>query len=304
MGPDLAAGGLVRCRGHLKGQSSKTGSDPVILQSPNKPTVMNQLRNRVAPTASRRWYELIRNLAVRDVEIRYKHSLLGLYWALINPLVMAAIYSFVFGTIFHVSSGPLPYVVFLLTGFTFWNFLNNGLMSATASVTGNAQLLAKLYFPRVVLPAAAVIARLIDFAFSFVILLIFCLIYGVSIRWTVVFLPVVLLVQMVFVLGLGFLLAALNVLLRDISQLIGLVLLMWMYLTPVMYRASKIPVNLRTLFFLNPMSSFLELERDLMFSGKVSDPMLIAIAVGWTVVSYVVGLTVFRRVEPLFAEVM
>ena len=117
------------------------------------------------------WFELTRNLAVRDVEIRYKHSLLGLYWALINPLITAAIFAFVFGVILHATSKPLPYVVFLLTGLTFWNLFGNGLTSATLSVTGSAALLAKLYFPRVVLPTASVLARLIDFAFSAIVLI-------------------------------------------------------------------------------------------------------------------------------------
>ena len=123
-------------------------------------------------TAGRRWLslriwlELIRNLAVRDVETRYKHSLLGLYWAIINPLVMALIFSFLFTVIFHASSKPIPYVVFLLTGLTFWNLFANSLMSATGSIAGNAALLSKLYFPRVVIPTAAVMARFIDFLFS------------------------------------------------------------------------------------------------------------------------------------------
>ncbi len=241
---------------------------------------------------------------MRDVEIRYKHSLLGLYWALINPLIMAVIYSFVFGTLFHVPSGNIPYLVFLLTGLTFWNVLNNGLMSATASVSGNAQLLAKLYFPRVVLPTAAVLARLIDFGFSFVILLIFVAVYRVPLHWTALLLPLVLIPQMIFTLGLGFLLAALNVLYRDISQVIALVLLMWMYLTPVMYEASRIPSNLQVILFLNPMGSFIEVERQLMFSGRITDPTYIWTILIWTIFVYAVGLRVFKRIEPLFAEVM
>jgi ABC-type polysaccharide/polyol phosphate export permease len=262
------------------------------------------LRRRLIPPGSRRWFELIRNLAVRDVEIRYKHSLLGLYWAFINPLIMAIIYSFVFGTIFHISSGPLPYVVFLLTGLTFWNLFNNGLMSATTSVTGNAQLLAKLYFPRVVLPTAAILARIIDFVFSFVILVLFVVFYRVPLHWTILFLPLVLALQIVFTLGLGFIVAALNVLYRDISQLIGLVLLMWMYLTPVMYRVEQLPANLQAVFYINPMGGFLEVERDLMFTGQITHPTLLWSMLVWSAFTYAYGLRLFKRIEPLFAEVM
>lgn len=111
---------------------------------------------------------------MRDVETRYKHSLLGLYWAIINPLVTAAIFGFVFGVIFHATSKPIPYVVYLLSGLTFWNFFTNGLMSATVSVSGNAALLAKIYFPRVVLPTASILARLIDLGFSALVLVVQC----------------------------------------------------------------------------------------------------------------------------------
>lgn len=261
------------------------------------------LRRLIRP-GSRRWVELIRNLAVRDVETRYKHSLLGLYWALINPLVMALIYSFLFGTIFHASSKPIPYVVFLLTGLTFWNLFNNGVMSATVSITGNAQLLAKLYFPRVVLPTAAVLARLIDFAFSFVVLLVFVAVYRVPLHWSFLLLPLVLVPQILFTLGISFLTAALNVLYRDMNQLIGLFLMLWMYLTPVMYPATNLPVDFQAVMFLNPMGNFVEMERDLLFVGHIGHPSYIWAVLVWTVFVYALGLRVFKRIEPLFAEVM
>jgi ABC-2 type transport system permease protein len=262
------------------------------------------LRQRLIPSGSRRWLELMHNLAVRDVETRYKHSLLGLYWALINPLVMALIYSFVFGTILHASSKPLPYVVFLLTGLTFWNLFNNGVMSATTSITGNAQLLAKLYFPRVVLPTAAVLARLIDFGFSFVILVIIILLYHVPIHWTILALPAVLVPEIVFTMGVGFLTASLNVLYRDINQLIGLFLMMWMYLSPVMFQFTGLSEKLQAVLFLNPMGSFIQVERNLIFSGTFGDPAYAWSMLVWTIFVYAFGLRIFKRIEPLFAEVM
>lgn len=250
------------------------------------------------------WLELIRNLAVRDVEIRYKHSLLGLYWAIINPLLTAAIFTFVFGVVFHASSKSVPYVIFLLTGLTFWNLFANSVLSATTSITGNAALLAKVYFPRLVLPTAAVMARLIDLAFSLVVLAIFLLIYRVPIHWTVIFLPLLLLLELGFTLGIGYTVAALNVLYRDMSQLMGLVLMVWMYLSPVMYSATMLHPALRILLFLNPMGAILQAERDVLFQGALSEPLALLLALFWTVLAFLVGLVVFRRLEPLFAEVM
>jgi ABC-type polysaccharide/polyol phosphate export permease len=250
------------------------------------------------------WLELMRNLAVRDVEVRYKHSLLGLYWAIINPLVTAAIFGFVFGVIFHASSKPIPYVVFLLTGLTFWNFFANGVMSATTSVSGNAALLAKIYFPRVVLPTAAVLARLIDFAFSAFVLLVFILIYRVPVHWTAVFILPFLGLQVLFTLGVGYVVAALNVLYRDMSQLMGLVLMMWMYFSPVMYAATTLSPSLQAPLYVNPMGAILQAERDLIFTGSLTHPVYLWISLTWTAFFFVGGLTVFKRIEPLFAEVM
>lgn len=250
------------------------------------------------------WLELTKNLAVRDVETRYKHSLLGLYWTLINPLVTAMIFSFVFQDIFHATSKPIPYVVFLLSGLTFWNFFANAIMSATTSVTGNAQLLAKLYFPRVVLPTASVLARLIDFFFSFLVLMVFIVLFHVRLHWSFAFLPIVLGGQVFFTLGVAYLTAALNVLYRDMTQLIGLLLMVWMYLSPVMYKASAVPAALQSVLLLNPMGSFLEIERELLFTGYLVHPTFLWVAVVWTIFLYAVGLRLFKRIEPLFAEVM
>jgi len=251
-----------------------------------------------------RWIELTKNLAVRDVETRYKRSLLGLYWALINPLVIAAIYGFVFGVIFHESSKPIPYPVFLITGITFWNLFANGLMSATVSVSGNAGLLAKLYFPRVVLPTAAILARLIDFLFSVVILLAFILIYHVSIEWTSFWLIPLLMIQLTFTMGIGYILSALNVLYRDMNQLIALVIMIWIYFAPVMYTITSASPTIKEVLLINPMGAIIQAERDVIFTGHLTEPIFLWIALVWSALAVVGGLVLFKKVEPLFSEVM
>lgn len=250
------------------------------------------------------WLELTRNLAVRDVETRYKHSFLGLYWAVINPLANAGIYGFVFGTIFHETSKPIPYVVFLLTGFAFWNLFANGLVSATSSVSGNAALLAKIYFPRVVLPTAEVLARMIDFMFSILVLAVFIAIYRVPIHWQLVFLPFILVIQLIFTIGIGYILAALNVLYRDVMQLIQLILMAWIYFSPVMYRLSSVPAKLRFILLINPMGATIEAERNLIYVGHLKHPHYVDLAFGVSLLVLFIGWRIFKRVEPLFAEVM
>lgn len=250
------------------------------------------------------WFELTRNLASRDVETRYKHSLLGLYWAIINPLVTAAIFGFIFGVIFHVSTKPIPYVVFYLAGLTFWNFFANGIMSAVGSVSGNAALLAKIYFPRVVLPTASILARFIDFLFSLGVFIIFILIYRVPVHWTSLWLPAILLIQIFFTMGIGYMVAALNVLYRDMTQLMGLLLMVWLYFSPVIYRLSAVPKTLQTLLLIDPMGTIIEMERNVIFTGRILYPEYLWVAVAWTGVVFLGGLALFKRVEPMFAEVM
>lgn len=249
----------------------------------------------------------MRNLAVRDVETRYKHSLLGLYWAIVNPLVTAAIFAFVFGVIFKAgadTSYNMPYIVFIISGLTFWNFFANGVMSATGSITGSAALLAKLYFPRVVLPTASVTARFIDLGFSTLVLAVFVAVYRVPIHSSAIWVLPVLLLEALFTFGVGYLMASLNVLYRDMTQLVGLLLMVWMYVSPVMYGTTGVPPALQDVLLLNPMGAILQAERDLIFSGKLSQAPFLWLAVVWTAFVFVAGLLVFKRIEPLFAEVM
>lgn len=254
--------------------------------------------------ATRIWLELIRNLAVRDVETRYKHSLLGLYWAIINPLMMALIFTFVFTVIFHASSKPIPYVVFLLTGLTFWNLFANSVMSATGSITGNAALLSKLYFPRVVIPTASVMARFIDFLFALLVLVVFILAYHVRVYLSLFWLVPIVCIQTLFALGVGYLLAAFNVLYRDMTQLVGLLLMVWMYVSPVMYPIGNASNTIQSILLVNPMGAMIQAERDLLFTGTLTEAPYLWAAVAWSGFLFLFGIYQFKRLEPTFAEVL
>lgn len=250
------------------------------------------------------WIELIRNLAVRDIEVRYKHSLLGLYWAVVNPLLTAGIYDLVFGVILKTNTGSIPYVVFLMTGLTIWNLFANGVTSATGSVVGNAGLLAKIYFPRVILPTASVLARLIDFLFSLTILVILIMVYRVPVHWTFLWAIPILGAEFLFALGIAYMCAALNVLYRDMGQLIGLVLMLWTWLSPIMYAATSLPSAIQSILLMNPMGAMIQVQRDLIFQGTSPNLPYLWAAVAWSLFIFVGGLTVFKRIEPVFGEVM
>ncbi len=249
---------------------------------------------------------LVIALALRDVSTRYKHSFLGLYWALINPLLTALVFAFVFGGILKIPlSDHVPYAVFLVVNLTFWSFFANSLTSATISVVSNAPLISKIYFPRLVLPTAAVAARLVDFAFSAAAAALFMLLFHVRIGWM---LPAVLLptlVLLLFSLGCGYIVAALHVLYRDTGQIVGVVIMLWMYLSPVMYAASALPRSVRLLVGLNPIAGVLEYAQSvvLMHAWPTSAWELGYSAMS-SIVVLVIGVIIFQRAENVFGEIM
>ena len=165
-------------------------------------------------------------------------------------------------------------------------------------------MLAKIYFPRVVLPTAAVLARFIDLCFSLAVLCIFILIYRVPIHWTALLAIPLLALELSFTLGMAYLFAALNVLYRDMTQLVGLVLMIWLYLSPVMYSATTLSSSMQSALLMNPMGGILQAVRDLIFVGRVTDGPFLWAGAAWCLFVFVAGLAVFKRIEPLFAEVM
>lgn len=250
------------------------------------------------------WKELTLQLARRDIMIRYKHSMLGLYWAVLNPLLMALVFTMVFSTIMRVKVPGIPYLVFMLTGLTVWNLFGNSVTTTVQSLTGNASLLAKSYFPREILPTAGVVARLVDFGFAFLVLMFFYVIYHVHIGVAVLGLPLILIPEIMFTLGVSYLVAALNVLYRDVNQLVGLILLLWMYLSPVVYSITLVPARFYKLYLLNPMGEAVYLTQNLLLYNKW--PASWHYLVFWIVSlgTLFLGLAVFKRLEPLFGEIM
>jgi len=252
-----------------------------------------------------RYRDLVLALAMRDVRMRYQLSILGLYWALLNPLFTALIWSFVFKTIFRVTGMEgVPYVVFLFSGLTFWNFFANSLITASNCLTGNASLLSKLYFPRVILPTASVLARLVDFGFSLIVLVIFMIAYRIMPGGSLVYLPVLLVIQLFFTLGMAYIVAALNVLYRDINQIVPVLMLLLIYLSPIFYTMSQIPKSLAKYYIFNVVGELVGMETGVLFGKLAIQWQVVGMYALVSVAVFLIGLFVFHRIEPLFAEVM
>lgn len=246
--------------------------------------------------------ELIATLALRDVRARYQQSILGAYWTVLNPLATTAVFTIVFSIIAQVPVGTTPYVVFVLCGLVPWSFFANALTNATGSLVGMAGLLTKVAFPREILPLAAIVARLVDVAVSFVVLLIVMLWYHQPLYWTLALVPLIVLVEVTFLLGLSLLLAAANLFYRDVGQLLGVALSLWIFLTPVVYPVGQVPVHLRRAIELNPMTPIVSSFRDLVIDGRLPSfgPLLMSAIT--SVAILILGYLVFKKLEPLFAE--
>jgi ABC-2 type transport system permease protein len=259
-----------------------------------------QLKDRL-----RRYYDLVVGLALRDVKVRYQLSLLGLYWAVLNPLLMALIWSFVFTQIFN-ARGPsgIPYMVFLFCNFAFWNLFANSLFTAVNCLTGNASLLTKLYFPRIILPTSSVMARLVDFGFSLIVLVVLMFFFKIMPAANLWWLPILLIVQLIFTLGMAYIVASLNVLYRDVNQIVGILLLLWMYLSPVLYTINQIPKRLQVYFIFNPIGQLVSMESGIVLGNGHVSIYALGITTAISICVFAIGLLVFRWLEPAFAEVM
>lgn len=253
-----------------------------------------------------RYKDLLLALTMRDVRVRYQQSILGIYWAVLNPLMMALVWALVFTRVLKMGQdGRVPYVVFLFCSLSFWGLFSNSATSAVGSLTGNASLLAKASFPRMILPTASVSARIFDLACSGLVLAGFMIAYRIPVgghAWLA--LPLVLL-ELVYALGFAYLVAGLNVLFRDVQQILPVLLLAWMYVSPVLYSRSKIPSGLARILHVNTPGALVGVITDAVLGYDLAGagPVILFASLG-AVVSLVVGLVVFRRAERLVSEVL
>jgi len=255
--------------------------------------------------------ELVRNLVIRDLKVRYKNSLLGIAWSWLNPLLMMVVYTILFTVLLRNSDIP-RYPVFLLSGLLAWNFFSDTVMQATGSIVGNAHLLKKVYFPPDVLPISLLLANLVNFLIALPLFFGLALLFGIRPTWAALLLPVTLLIQVVFTLGVSFLLATLNVFFRDTQVILGVIMLAWFFLTPVFYTIKFVPEHITVLGVtvnaqlwlrrLNPMASIIASYRDLLYWGVPTGLDFLLRTAATALVSLVTGYAVFTRYSHRFSE--
>jgi len=253
-----------------------------------------------------RFRELFGGLAYRDVKLRYRQTALGVIWVILQPLLAAGIFSFVFGKVAKLSSdGPWPYFVFSYAGLLAWNAFSSTLTKASGCLVGNANLVSKVYFPRLILPLSIVPSSLIDFGVAMVLMV------GLMVKWHVfpgivpmLLLPVWLCLLMVLALGVGLYAAALMVSYRDVQFILPVVVQMLLYGSPIAYSLSDVPAALQKYCLFNPLSELLAAFRWSLLGTKLPDPIWLAYSIVVTVLAFVWGAMTFKRMERRFADVI
>lgn len=240
-----------------------------------------------------RYRDLIAALVARDLKVRYRRSAIGFVWTMLQPLLFMLVLQAVFSAIFRANVDNYP--VFALAGILFWNFFSQSILASMNSLKGNAQLLHKLPVPHAVFPLATVISGVVNLGFALVPLLGLLLYTGHRLSWSLLFVPVAILIAAVFTLGAGLLLSPLAVFFHDTVELIGVFLTLLMYLTPVIYPMSIVPERVRVLVRFNPVRSILETFRDPIYWGKIPPLSHLSVAIGIALAALAVGALVFRK---------
>jgi lipopolysaccharide transport system permease protein len=247
--------------------------------------------------------ELLYFLIWRDVKVRYKQTVMGVAWAIIQPLFTMLVFTLFFGRLAGVPSDNIPYPLFAYAGLLPWTFFANAIGNSGNSLVGSANLITKVYFPRMIIPAAAIGAGLVDLAISFVVLIPLMIYYGLAVTWSILMFPVVVLLTALLALGVGMWLSALNVKYRDVRFALPFLIQLWMFVSPVIYPTSFLPQRWRVLFALNPMTGIIEGYRSALF-GRSFNWKALTIATLITLAVLVYSSFTFRRMERSFADIV
>lgn len=258
-----------------------------------------------------RYRELIKNLVVRDLKVRYKNSVLGVLWSLLNPLLMTLVFTIVF-TLMLPQYEIQNYPVFFMCGFLPWSFLASSLSGATGSIVNNAHLIKKVYFPREILPLAEVLSNLINFSFALPVLFGLLLVFRIRLTPAILMLPLIMLAQTMFIMGMALLLSTANVFYRDTQHILEIVLQAWFFLTPIFYPIKVLPSSRIILGMtvdiqlwarrLNPMASLVASYRDVLYWGVPTGWDFLLRTLITCLLILIVGYLVFCRFSPVFGE--
>ncbi|MHC1783386.1 MAG: ABC transporter permease [Anaerolineaceae bacterium] len=277
------------------------------ISNPHRITILRPVRGWAALNLKELWIyrELIYFMTWKDLKVKYKQTLLGASWAILQPFMTMVVFSIFFGELAGVPSDGVPYPIFSFTALLPWTLFSKALSDASRSLVQNSHMITKIYFPRLILPLASVLAGVVDFALALLVLLGMMVYYGVSPTPAVWFLPLFLLLALVTALGVGLWLSALNVMYRDIGYILPFLTQFWLFITPIAYPASMVPEKWRLLYALNPMTGVVEGFRwALLGTQQANSWLMLGVSTLIAIIVLVSGLFYFRRMERLFADMV
>lgn len=246
--------------------------------------------------------QLLSELTKREIAQRYKQSILGYFWVILNPLAQMLVMSFVFSKLFNVVGLGVPYSVFLFAGLLPWTLFSSSLISATNALVGNAGLLSKIYFPREILVASTILSKIVDYFLASIIFIIMMIIFKVQITWNILWFVPIFMIQNLFTYAIGIILSAFNLFYRDIQYLLSLVLLIWMYLTPIVYSTETFPNDYRWIFQFNPMAIIINAYRQVILAGGLPNFVSLGVAAVLSSILFILAFRLFKKLEGQFAD--
>lgn len=247
--------------------------------------------------------ELLTNLTVKELKLKYRNSVLGFFWSFLNPIMVMIVYTFVFT--FIIPNKDELYTVKLLAALLPWQFFQAAVQGSTSSIVSNSNLIKKVYFPREIIPLSIILSSFVNFLITLIILFITMVIYHIHIGFIILLYPFVLILLLLFSIGLSFILSSLNVLYRDISHFVEIIFMLWMYLTPVIYpieMLDKLPKIGRVIFQLNPMTMVVESCRKVLLYNQAPKWFYLVGLIIIDALLLLIGNKVFRKIEKVFAE--
>ncbi len=286
---------------------SSSSSSFSEINIPAEPTVVIQPRRHLFALdlkAIWEYRELLYFLVWRDLKVHYRQTLIGAGWVILQPLTTMIIFTVVFGRFAQIPSDGFPYPIFIFSALLPWNLFASSLNRASGSVVGSAQLVSKIYFPRLILPLSGILSPLVDFAVAFVILVGMMIWFRTLPTWGILSLPLFLLLAILTALAVGLWLSALNVRYRDVGHAIPFLTQVWMFATPVAYPISVVPEKWRLLYSLNPMAGVIEGFRWALLGKQSPDFAVIAVSAATVFAVLLPGIVYFKYTERTFADVV
>lgn len=251
-----------------------------------------------------KYKDLFIQLTLREIKGKYKQSMLGYAWVILVPLLNLFVMSIVFSYFFRVPTGEFPYAIYLFVALVPWTFTTNAISASTGSIVANNSLITKVNFPRQIILFSSIAAKIVDLILLSLVLILFLIIYKIPFQITIFYVPVIFVVQLALVMGVSFIFAASNVFYRDVENMLGVLLTIWMYLTPIFYPPEMIPPKVRFLFGLNPMVGIINSYRNSILYGAPIPWASFGFSIAISITLLITGVFLFKKMSKSFADVV